>query len=91
MEITKQARAGSVESCDCLVTVSPCGEGIQLRIDSIVFNQFGEAIRQTVLSTLESLSVKNAFVSVIDRGALDYVIRARVEAAVRRASEEGTR
>ena len=62
----------------------PCGADSWLRLGSVVRQQFGEAIRETVREVLAELGVENASVSVRDRGALDCVIRARVETAVRR-------
>ena len=43
-------------------------------------------IRATVLETLERLEVKDAKVTVVDKGALDCTLKARVEGAVFRAS-----
>ena len=85
MEVTITAMAGTLESSDCQVTVEP-GTGIDLSIESSVINQFGRAIRATVLETLDRLEVKDAKVTVVDKGALDCTLKARVEGAVFRAS-----
>lgn len=85
MEILKTAAAGTLESSDCLVTVEP-GEGIALELSSSVMNQYGRQIKATVLETLERLDVKNASVTVVDKGALDCTLKARVECAVFRSS-----
>ncbi len=84
MEILKTAVAGTLESSDAMVTVEP-GEGIQLELSSSVMNQYGRQIKATVLETLERLEVKNAHVTVIDKGALDCTLKARVECAVFRS------
>ncbi len=84
MEILKTAVAGTLESSDAMVTVEP-GEGIQLELSSSVMNQYGRQIKATVLETLERLDVKNAHVTVIDKGALDCTLKARVECAVFRS------
>lgn len=76
-----------MESSDALVTIEGGGEGIQLSITSPVIHQFGNRIRAVVLETLESLDVKNAAVTVVDRGALDCTLKARVEGAVFRAAD----
>ena len=87
MEIQKPAVAGTFESSDAQVTVEP-GEGrIELTLNSSVMNQYGRQIRETVLETLDRLGVKSAKVSVIDRGALDCTIKARVECAVFRSCD----
>ena len=69
MEILKSAAAGTLESSDCMVTVEP-GEGITLDLSSSVMNQYGRQIKAAVLETLERLDVKNANVTVVDKGAL---------------------
>ena len=86
MEIRKSAAAGTLESSDCLVTVEP-GEGISLELSSSVMNQYGRQIKATVLETLERLGVQNAAVTVVDKGALDCTLKARVECAVFRSSD----
>ena len=85
MEILKSAAAGTLESSDCMVTVEP-GEGIRLDISSSVMNQYGRQIKATVLETLERLGVENASVTVVDKGALDCTLKARVECAVFRSN-----
>lgn len=62
--------------------------GIQLEIDSIVKQQFGAAIEQVVRETLAQLGVKQANVVVDDKGALECVLRARVQAAALRAAQQ---
>ena len=84
MKVNEAAVAGTLESSDVMVTVEP-GEGIKLSIDSSVINQYGRAIRATVLETLDRLEVTDAKVTVVDHGALDCTIKARVECAVFRA------
>ena len=86
MEILKSAAAGTLESSDCLVTVEP-GEGITLDLSSSVMNQYGRQIKAAVLETLERLGVQNANVTVVDKGALDCTLKARVECAVFRSSD----
>lgn len=86
MEILKSAVAGTLESSDAMVTVEP-GEGISLELSSSVMNQYGRQIKATVLETLERLDVKDAKVTVIDKGALDCTLKARVECAVFRSAD----
>lgn len=85
MEILKSAAAGTLESSDCLVTVEP-GDGINLELSSSVMNQYGRQIKATVLQTLERLGVENANITVVDKGALDCTLKARVECAVFRSN-----
>ena len=86
MEILKSAAAGTLESSDCMVTVEP-GEGISLDLSSSVMNQYGRQIKAAVLETLERLDVKNASVTVVDKGALECTLKARVECAVFRSCD----
>lgn len=85
MEILKPAMAGTLESSDAQVTVEPGTDGIQLTLSSSVMNQYGRQIKTTVLETLERLGVENAQVTVVDKGALDCTLKARVECAVFRS------
>lgn len=85
MEIKKTAMAGTLESSDAQVTVEPGGDGIELMIESSVIHQFGKQIRAVVLETLDRLEVKDARVTVFDKGALDCTLKARVECAVYRS------
>lgn len=88
MTILNCAVAGTLESSDAQVTVEPYSSGILLDISSSVMNQYGRQIRDTVLETLERLDVKNASVTVVDKGALDCTLKARVECAVYRSCNE---
>lgn len=86
--ILKKAAAGTVESSDVYVTLEPSDCGNVIEIDSVVQKQFGGLIRKAVSEVLAEQEITNARVSVVDRGALDCVIRARVEAAIQRAKGE---
>ena len=88
MIIEKNAVAGTLESSDAQVTVEPAENGIELEISSSVMNQYGRQIKATVLETLDRLEVKNGRVTVIDKGALDCTLKARVECAVFRSCEK---
>ena len=87
MDIVKCASAGTMESSDAYVEIEPGTEGICLQLESVVMDQFGDAIRQTVHEVLREQAVENANVRLIDRGALDCVIRARLETAVLRGGK----
>ena len=87
MEIVKPAMAGTLESSDAQIMVEPGENGIELFLKSSVMNQYGRQIRETVLETLDRLSVTDAKVSVVDKGALDCTLKARVECAVFRSAD----
>ena len=86
----EKAWAGTMESSDIYVEVMPlaAGSGIDLEVNSVVYAQFGEAIEATILDTLKTLEIEDMKVIVNDRGAVDCTIKARVETAVRRLTEE---
>lgn len=85
MDIRTDAAAGTLESSDVLVKVSPADE-LQVEITSSVLAQYGDAIRAVVDETLKELDVTKARVELDDKGALDCTIRARVQAACLRAT-----
>ncbi len=87
MEVKKAAMAGTLESSDAQVTVEPGNGTIELSIESSVIHQFGKQIRATILETLERLEVTSAKVTVVDKGALDCTLKARVECAVYRSND----
>ena len=88
MDIVKSASAGTMESSDVYVEIEPGCDGVQVELESVVKLQFGDSIRSAVRDVLEQEGVKNAGIRIIDRGALECVIRARVEAAVLRGKGE---
>lgn len=85
MEIKKKAVAGTLESSDIYVQVEPNDNGIELELQSVVYNQFGEEIEKTVREVLNDFNVKNVKIQLKDRGAVECAIRARVETALKRA------
>ena len=87
-EILQRAVAGTLESSDVFVTLEPNASGLEIEIDSVVQSQFGQAIRKVAEEVLAEQKVENAKLSIVDRGALDCVIRARVETAVLRGKGE---
>ena len=88
MELKKPAMAGTTESSDVMITLRPNdGKGIEIDLQSDVAVMFGDAIEQTVRTVLAEFDVKDAFVSVVDKGALDFAIRARMQCAICRAAE----
>ncbi|ECC7387075.1 citrate lyase acyl carrier protein [Salmonella enterica] len=89
MKIIKDALAGTLESSDVMIRIGPSSEpGIRLELESLVKQQFGAAIEQVVRETLAKLGVERALVSVDDKGALECILHARVQAAALRAAEQ---
>ena len=87
MDILNCAIAGTLESSDAYVEVEPAQELI-IELQSVVQAQFGDAIEAAVRSVLTECGVEKVCVKVMDRGALECVIRARVETALLRGRED---
>ncbi len=86
MKIVKNAVAGTLESSDIFIRVEP-SEQLEIDIESVVKDQYYKAIYQAVDEVLKEFQVANGKFSINDRGALDCVIRARMETAVKRGGE----
>lgn len=78
--------AGSLESNDALITVKEC-TGIEISIKSIVYDFFKNQIEKVIIDTLAEMKIENISVSVEDKGALDYTIKARLMTAIARMEE----
>jgi len=79
-------RAGSDVRSDLHVTVEErASGGVEIELRSRVALYYGDTIRQQVREVLRALGIVHAFVSLVDEGALPFVIAARLEAAIRRA------
>lgn len=87
MDIVKNAVAGTMESSDVYVEIQPAND-LQIQLESVVKQQFGDQIISAVRQVLEENHVEKANVRVVDRGALECVIRARVETAICRGKGE---
>lgn len=87
MQIKRKASAGTMQSSDLMVVVEP-HDKLVIDIESTVKKQYEHLIRAQIDSIITKLNISSGYVRVSDRGALDYAIAARVEAAIRRASED---
>ena len=86
MKVIKESIAGTLESSDLLVKVTPTDKGtLDIVIKTHEFKQIGKQIRHVVTDTLAQFSVSAGSIVIEDKGALDCVIRARVQAAILRA------
>ena len=90
MILNHSSKAGSLESNDLLVLLTPlkAGNGIQIEINSIVKKQFGNRIMDITREVINSLDIKDIKVFIQDRGALDCTIKARLETAIMRGIGE---
>lgn len=87
MKIIREALAGTQESSDLMVKILPADGELEVVIHSEVIKQFGDQIRQVVQETLRAMDVRQGVIMVDDKGALDCVIRARLQSALLRAAD----
>ncbi len=89
----KTSQAGTLESMDCLVTLTeaPSGAGIKIEITGASAARFKSAMEKKITDTLCELGTKDVEVRVQDNGALDIVLGARVEAAYKRLQKESVK
>jgi len=88
MKLTTVGYAGSLESSDLYVVTKPnLGNGIKIELESIVKMQFGDAILETVKNVLKEFDITDAIIEINDKGALDSVIKSRVQASLCRSAE----
>ena len=85
--MTKKATVGNQGSgvrSDCHVTLEiNSSGGIQIDLSSKVDALFKKSITKLAKDVLDFYGVKNAVLTIIDRGALPLVLAARIEAAVK--------
>lgn len=86
--IKHQGIAGTLESSDVQVTIDANTDGgVEIDLKSDVSKQFGPQIETVIKQTIEKLKLDNVKVVVVDRGALDCTIKARLIAAAYRAAD----
>ena len=86
-EVLKPASAGTMESSDVLVELVPA-QGRDIQLTSVVEAQFGDSIRAVADEMLNQFDLQNVCLRIDDRGALECVLRARIETAILRAKGE---
>ena len=66
------------------IQIEPDDKELTLEIDSVVANQHLDSIREAVVDTLNEFEISTGKIYIKDKGALDCVIRARMETALKR-------
>lgn len=88
MKLLEIVNAGTLESSDIQVIIEPNeNNGIVIELESVVKNQFGDQIIDVMMKTLQELDVKDAKIFANDKGAIDAVIKSRVQTAVYRSAK----
>jgi citrate lyase subunit gamma (acyl carrier protein) len=84
MSILRKGQAGTMQSSDLMVMVEPADE-LSVEVESTVKKQFEHLIRAKIDAVLSAHGIIAGKIMINDRGALDYAIEARLEAALQRA------
>jgi len=85
-KIGEAGKRGDKVRSDAWVRVEPKERGgLKLDVATKVEAMYGDAVRATCRKALEALGVRHAAVEIEDFGALDFVLAARIETAVKRA------
>jgi citrate lyase subunit gamma (acyl carrier protein) len=81
------AQAGTFESSDIIVLIEPQvpDSGRKIEVESTVMLQYGESIKSIIVEILDQFKLTDVHIIAKDKGALEPVIRARVETAIYRS------
>lgn len=87
MDLKRRAIAGTMESSDAMIEIIPWNKALEINLKSDVQKQYGNQILKLVNQILEEENINNAQITINDKGALDFVISARLKTALYRASK----
>lgn len=87
----KSAKSGTLESMDCIATITERapGSGTVISITGSSSVRFKTAMEEKIKAVLASLGVRDVDAAIQDNGAMDLVLGARIEAAVKKISGGG--
>lgn len=81
--IATAGNKGEKDRSDCFVSLQLTSSGgIVIDLTSKVEVLFGDAIRNLCLEVLQHFDIENAHLTIEDKGALPFVMAARIEAAI---------
>jgi len=84
MNIAKAGSLGPKTRSDCEVSIELTNSGgIKIDLKSKVEALFGDSIRELIKDELKFFGIENANIIMVDKGALPFVIAARIEAAIK--------
>ena len=88
MKIGTAGSADPKTKSDCFVSFeAKNSSGIEIELKSKVMPMYGNAIRKLATEVLDFYEIKNAKLIIADKGALDFVLAARIEAAIKQVVE----
>lgn len=85
MKLLRTASAGTIESSDCLATVSPA-DSTEIAYNGANSVIFAKRTKKLINGVLEENNISAAKVTVQDQGAIEITIKARLRTAIARAS-----
>lgn len=85
--LLKDAQSGTTDKSDALVYVKQKNDVREVMVESSVQSLYGMQIKKLALKILEEKNINNISVKIVDKGALEFTIRARIMSALSRASE----
>ena len=90
MKIIRKAQAGSFESSDVLILLEPKSQGLgrKIEIESGVYKQYGDEIERLIIEVLNKYHLSDLHLKMHDKGAIEPVIKARLETVIKRATGE---
>jgi len=81
------AQAGTFESSDIIILIEPqpANAGRLIEVESTVMHQYGQSIKKVINEMLDEFQIDDVHIIAKDKGALELVIRARIETAIFRS------
>ncbi len=88
IKIAKAGNVGKKVRSDCFVELElKKSGGIKIDLQSKVESMYGNHLRQLIKKELAFFDISDAEIKIIDKGALDHVLMARIEAAVKQLKQ----
>jgi citrate lyase subunit beta/citryl-CoA lyase len=81
----KKIQVGTENKNDCLIKITP-GKKLAIHLDSKTGPMFEETIKNLTKKTLKQYKIKKIQLHIQEKGALDYVIKSRLQAALETAT-----
>lgn len=80
-----KASCGTMESSDAYMELEPVSGSREICLQSVVEHQFGDSIRALAEEMLAAEGLDHVKLNIVDRGALECTLRARLEVLIERA------
>ncbi len=86
--VLREYTVGSEEKSDVRVTVRPGRGSLEITVERLPHPRFYTKLTNLITQCMEAEQVSDAHVQIWDFGALDFVIRARLQTALREVRKE---